>query len=99
MGAQRFFAFRQGKDANNLFWDTVRQASDDDGNGGYTGTIAEKSGFILRSDKKFTLKEADVFAASDAEENDKWDHAYALTIRFDDSDEVRGFLFYGYAPD
>lgn len=99
MGAQRFFAFRQGKEADKLFWDAVRQAGDDDGNNGSTGTIAEKAGFILRSDKMFTLSEAKAFAVNDAEENNKWDHAFALTVKFDESDEVRGFLFYGYAPD
>lgn len=84
-----------------MFWDAVREAECEKSKDGCTGTIAEKPGFVLRSDNKFTFVDAEAFAANDVEENDKWGHAFALTItiRFNESAEVRGFLFYGYSPD
>jgi hypothetical protein len=97
MGARQFVTFRNGKNPDALFWEAVNQAGAATDNGRYTGTIADKPGFVIRRTEKFTLTKARAFAEDDAEENDKWDKAFALTVRFNDSDEVRGFLFYGIA--
>jgi hypothetical protein len=99
MSARQFVMFRNGKNPDALFWDAVHQAGAETGNGSYTGTIGDKPGFVLRRTEKFTLAEARAFAEDDAKENNKWGKAFALTVRFNDSDDVRGFLFYGIACD
>jgi hypothetical protein len=45
MGADSFTETTCGKDAASAFADAVREARHWNGHGGYTGTIAEKSGF------------------------------------------------------
>jgi len=45
MGASEFFTRARGKTAAEAFRSAVQQARYEHGNGGYTGTIAEKSEF------------------------------------------------------
>ncbi len=47
MGAETFYAVSKGKNADEAFQRAVNQARDEDGRGGYTGTIAEKHDFIM----------------------------------------------------
>lgn len=100
MGAERFDNYANGTDAQRTFDAAREKAQYNYGHAGYTGTIAEKDSFELRNDgKPLTLKEAEVFADKDLQENDhdKWGLAWAVAVRADDSQEVIGYLFYGYA--
>jgi hypothetical protein len=100
MGAERFDQYQKGTDANVAFDEAVDKAGWEHGHGGYSGTLAEKHQFVMRNDgKPLTKKEAESFADDDLDENDhdKWGPAWAVPIRADDSPEVIGFYFYGYA--
>lgn len=47
MGAESFISYAKGKTAKEAFHAACEQAAWEDGHGGYTGTIAEKSSFVL----------------------------------------------------
>lgn len=47
MGAQQFWVTEEGRTANDAFRSAVDHARWEYGNGGYTGTIAEKGEFVL----------------------------------------------------
>ena len=87
-------------EAGAAFAEAVSQALYDHGHNGYTGTIVEKPGYQLRNGgKPMTGAEAEAFASKDEEENEKWGPAFALAIRKDDSAEIIGYLFYGWASE
>lgn len=46
MGAEQFTSIATGKDAQDAFQGACKDARYDHGHSGYTGTIAEKSGFV-----------------------------------------------------
>ena len=62
----------------------------DDWHEGYSGTIAEKDGFRIRSREKMSKREAEKFADKDIDNNDKWGPAFAIP-------SGNGWLFYGIA--
>ena len=100
MGAERFDVFQKAKDADSAFRAAREEALYDYGHRGYTGSLAEKSTFELRGDgKPLTMKEAERFADEDLDtnEHDNWGPAWAVPFRPDDSSEVIGWMFYGYA--
>ena len=84
-----------GKHIAEVFDDCVSDAAYDYGHAGYTGTIAEKSGFILVDEVAETWEEAEDMADTLTEEKgygeDKWGPAAALHVR------DQGWLFFGYA--
>jgi hypothetical protein len=100
MGAERFDHYQNGTEDKRAFAAAVEKAGWDYGHSGYTGSIAEKHEFEIRNGGvALTLKDAQEFADKDLDENDhdKWGPAWAVKVRADDSEQVIGFLFYGYA--
>jgi hypothetical protein len=66
MGATNFTHFQPGQNADAAFAEAVSQALYDNAHGGYTGTIAEKSGFQLRNGgRPMTPAEAQAFFRKD----------------------------------
>lgn len=57
MGASDFIDYGIGKTADEAFSNAVQQARYDYGHAGYTGTIAEKPGFVLFTLPKYTTAE------------------------------------------
>lgn len=99
MGAAEFRTLGKGTDANDAFYKVREAAAWEHGHGGYTGTIAEKDEFLMRSEKVMTYNEADVFAQADLENNDKWGPAFALRVVDVDpqGEKFDGYMFYGWA--
>jgi hypothetical protein len=80
------------------------------GHGGYTGTIGEKNGWVMRNDgKPITNKQVRDFIYGvstdgedfgDIDENDKFGPAFCVQLcTSEESTEVKGWLFYGYASE
>lgn len=98
MGGQQFTTFAKGASPKEAFSSARDRAQYDHGHGGYTGTIAEKPGFKMRdSGEAMTMKEAKTFAEADGMDNEKWGDAYCVMVRADDSNDIIGYLFYGWA--
>lgn len=98
MGAERFRNLVKGDTPEKAFSDAVDKAAYDYGHSGYTGTIAEKPSFEMRNDgKSLTRKEAYAFSKEDGSENEKWEPAFCVPVKADDSEEIVGYLFYGWA--
>ena len=57
MGAEFFETVAIGDTAQQAFDTAVRHAEWESGHGGYTGTIAEKSEFVMLTDAKYGLLE------------------------------------------
>lgn len=104
MGATTFFTFWPGEDMTRAFNEAVDQIGYEEGNH-YSGTIADKRGSNLRSDKVFANKvEAKQWAIKDLDENDnpKWGPAWAVRIERAATTDLpawTGYLFYGWAPE
>lgn len=98
MGASEFVSVAKGKTAKAAFKVAVDEAAYDHGHAGYTGTIAEKSEFVLISNKRAeTVKEAcdlaeQLISEGDERVDDKWGPAGC--IRVGDSDT---YVFFGWA--
>lgn len=101
MGAQEFTEFVYGEDSpEKAFAVAVERAAWEHGHGGYTGTIAEKTGFLMVDDmwageNPPTVDEALGVVDRAYEDEDhiaqgKWGPAACLTIK-------GGHLFFGYA--
>lgn len=69
------------------------------GHGGYTGTIAEKPGFIMRNNGDPVAEdEIQDFIYDDGENNEKWGPAYCVPIcKSNEDTEIIGWMFYGWA--
>jgi len=85
MGAETFTELQHGTDAKQAFHEAVSDASYELGSGGYTGTIAEKSSFVVISDTPMWLDEAQRLAgkllnADDPRISDKWGPAGAIAV-------------------
>ena len=101
MGANTFSNFRKTDDLTptgrkKTFAAAVEQAQYDEGHGGYTGSIAEKTEYVLVGTRK-TLEEARVWAddlieKADHRIDDKWGPAGCIEV-----EEPKGFLFFGWA--
>jgi hypothetical protein len=104
MGASTFLNIAKGKTAQEAFTTAREQALYDYGHSGYSGTIAEKSSFVvvpfkgnseLRTDN---IKEARRFAdglidAGDPRIDDKWGPAGCIDLGEGE------FLFFGWASE
>ena len=85
MGANFFEVESSCENLEEAFQEEVNEALSHYGNGGYTGTIAEKESYIQLSDKVMWADEAETLANKLLEENneqisDKWGPAGALPI-------------------
>ena len=97
MGANTFAVFFPGDDAEKAFWAAVEHAKFNHGNGGYTGTIAEKYEYVM-------MGQADGFddamrkaraLEDDPRVNDKWGPAGCIEFT---EDGKKMFCFFGWAP-
>lgn len=96
MGAEVFGSTAEGKDAKEAFGNAVEQAQYDYGHAGYTGTIAEKHGFVMVTDERLSYEAAEALArklidAEDPRVDDKWGDAGCIAL-----DDGR-FHFFGWA--
>lgn len=89
-GGTDFWDWGQGSDPRKVFSELRERARHEYGHGGYSGSIAEKDGFKIRSREKMSTKEAEAFANRDIDNNDKWGPAFAIP-------SGNGWLFYGIA--
>ena len=109
MGATEFITLEAGKyaSASEAFRRAQERARYEYGHGGYTGTIAEKSGFRMMEVSGDPIK----FARKMASSNSKWDPAFAIELKgvhlkrakekFNLSGKrgIRAFLFFGLASE
>tara|TARA_Y100000310_G_C20687215_1_gene819840 strand:+ start:1283 stop:3055 length:1773 start_codon:yes stop_codon:yes gene_type:complete len=89
-GGTDFWEWGRGSDPRKAFSDLQDRARYEHGHGGYSGSIAEKDGYKIRSREKMSTKEAEAFANEDIDNNDKWGPAFAVP-------SGNGWLFYGIA--
>lgn len=81
MGAERFESYSGHVDPETAFTDCVNEAAWINGHGGYTGTIAEKTSFVTRSEP-LLMKEAQYFIERDLlNDHDKWGPTWHLPIK------------------
>lgn len=114
MGAETFFVRKIGqyKDANEAFREAVDDAQYEHGHGGYTGTIAEKSGFQMVEvpPRKDPSAFADFCFENDEGKfwEDKWGPAACIEVKGTWLQKMRGerwkgkrnfkcFYFFGWA--
>jgi hypothetical protein len=98
MGACNFENIAAGKTAREAFSAAVAEAKYEYGHGGYTGTIAEKRGFVMMSDGALPLEKARALADraiddGDARIDDKWGPAGCVPLA-----DGR-FYFFGWASE
>lgn len=79
-GASSFVDFGRGSDAKKAFQEITEEARHESGHGGYSGTIAEKSNFIIRRSTPMSRQDAQAFVDTDMEQADKWGPAFAVPI-------------------
>ncbi len=99
MGASEFITTSSGKTPKEAFIKAVREAAFWYGHGGYTGTIAEKDGFLMIDPPKKEVNLYDYIGALlDDEESpvtDKWGPAGCINI--DEKEGVSQYVFFGFA--
>ena len=101
MGAAEFWTKARGKNAKAAFNTAVEDARYEHGHGGYTGSIAEKSGFVMIDNPGGTPESAEELAdkmlrEGDKRTDDKWGPAGCIKLR-DLDDGLKEYLFFGYA--
>lgn len=79
-GGSDFYEFGRGSDPKKVFRYLVNEAQREYGSRGYTGSIAEKHDFVLRSRTPMTLQEAERFAEKDVNSNQKYGPAFAVPV-------------------
>jgi hypothetical protein len=96
MGAEQFINTYKGASAAEAFDACVKQALYDHGHSGYSGTIAEKSSFIMLgvapSMSEAVERTREIMRRSGSPVDDKWGPAGC--IRVEGTDE---FVFFGWA--
>tara|TARA_B100000131_G_scaffold221323_1_gene212849 strand:- start:37690 stop:38025 length:336 start_codon:yes stop_codon:yes gene_type:complete len=111
MGASTFYQESWGKTPESAFWSAVRDAKWEHGHGGYTGTVAEKSEFVIIPVPEG--KEPYQFASQlidngDPRVSDKWGPAGCIDLtettrgyekREGSSEDTPLYLFFGWASD
>src|SRR3990172_3125943 len=97
MGACDFSVFKKGADASKAFRSAVDDARYEDGHGGYSGTIAEKSSFQIIQHAPVTMEEARKIVDAKICDNDKWGPAFALPVKKKEGSEIEGWVFFGFA--
>ena len=96
MGATTFYTSANGATANEAFKKAVEKAKYDHGHSGYTGTIAEKSSFILLGEvlSSEAYSKADkMIDEADSRVDDKWGPAGCFKI----TDKPNTWYFFGWA--
>lgn len=101
MGASEFCVYGSGRGAKSAFRAAVKEAQYDYGHAGYTGSIAEKSEFVMMSPEVLTEEKAQALAEffmeeSDKRIDDKWGPCGCIEIKVG-PDEPKKFLFFGWA--
>ncbi len=96
MGAYTFETLAEGPTVEEAFRTAVADAQYEHGHGGYSGTIAEKDGYVLVADEPRTYEAAHALAdelidADDPRVSDKWGPAGAIPL------VGGGWLFFGWA--
>jgi hypothetical protein len=80
MGGCEFIKGYVGKETpRDAFNELTESARHSHGHDGYTGTIAEKDGFIMRECPP--RKDPEKYANEIMEENDKWGPAYCIEVK------------------
>lgn len=100
MGAMTFFTEGSGADVRQAFSEARERAAWEHGHGGYTGTLAEKSEYVVVQDKPLAGSEAvelggKLIDQRDPRIDDKWGPAGAIAIG--EGDTITGWLFFGWA--
>ena len=98
MGACTFRTISDGRTAKEAFVEAVREAQYEYGHGGYTGTIAEKSDFVMVATKEQDDAAAHAYADSllemgDPRISDKWGPAGCIPLAGEQ------WLFFGWASE
>ena len=97
MGGDVFYTESEGTNIDEAFRKAVEQAEWEHGHAGYTGTIAEKTGFTLIPDSEWKGKYDPKWYArklvddGDSRVDDKWGPAGAIQL------EEGRWLFFGWA--
>lgn len=96
MGATDFIDVGRGPTVEEAYESAVKQAHYDYGHSGYSGTIAEKSGWVIIDSTKRTYQEAvdtanQLLADDDPRISDKWGPAGAIAL------DNGNWLFFGWA--
>jgi hypothetical protein len=94
MGAEFFYHRSEGKTAKSAFLKAVDQAQYDHGHSGYTGTIAEKTSFVMidlpKSEDPYTYA-SELCKKCDHRIDDKWGPAGCFDLK------DWSFYFFGWA--
>lgn len=101
MGAETFTHYNDNTDAKEAFLAAIEEASWDYGHAGYTGTVAEKSDYVVIQTDPISRKDAGDLANlliqnDDSRIDDKWGPAGEIPIANDDGTHT-GWLFFGWA--
>ncbi len=106
VGANWFTTYHDGADVQVAFRDAVDEAAWEHGHGGYSGTIAEKDGYVIITRGPVSRDEAerlarDLYERDDPRIADKWGPAGAIPVRQPTSPAAQsdpdGWLFFGWA--
>jgi hypothetical protein len=79
-GAEEFYNLVWIADVKQAFNNVVSGAKHSYGHEGYTGTIAEKGNYKVRSNNPMSPREAEEFADKDLRNTDKWGPAFAVPV-------------------
>lgn len=79
-GGTDFIDFIKEPNPDKAFRTLVQKSRFESGHGGYTGTIAEKSDFVIKDRSGLTKDEADDYAYRLVDKNDKWGPAWAVAV-------------------
>lgn len=101
MGANVFFETGYGNTAREAFNSALEDSQYENGHGGYSGTLAEKSTFIvipfdMDGDVEPMDFAEDLIDEGDRRIDDKWGPAGCLEMK-SDREGLRKFLFFGWA--
>ena len=103
MGAEVFYTYAEGDTPTKAFQAAQNEATYESGHGGYTGTIAEKNGYItiqipedfrpdMKKDSTRVSAYADELINNDDERiSDKWGPAGCIAVG------SNSYLFFGWA--
>jgi hypothetical protein len=106
VGADTFQTYSDGADVHTAFRTAVDEAGWEYGRRGYTGTIAEKSRYVIITSQAMSRDDAvrlarDLIDRDDARVADKWGPAGANPVRQASNPAGRndpdGWLFFGWA--
>ena len=79
-GAEAFEEFGTGTNARQVFRELVQEAQYEYGSRGYTGSIAEKDGFVMATRQVMTRAQAEEYVNKNIERYGKWDDAGCVAI-------------------